>query len=159
MAGDLASFGQNLLIGFEPTSFDPGRMALRSAAAFAGLFLQTWIFARLLLWPIGAVAGDATVTPRRSWGLMNGYVLGFVVAVILVNLPLTLATTGYAMLAPHRHAPPGTLTPTFIVAFGLLGPPAHLLERAMSVLLYRARVGPITTAPAAAVDVLDGRSD
>jgi hypothetical protein len=141
MAADLASFAQNLLIGFEPTSFDPGRMALRSGAAFAGLLLQTWIFARLLLWPIGALARDEAMTPQRSWCLMNGYVLGFVVAVVLINLPMTLWSLGYAMLAPHRHAPLGTLTPTFIVTFALIGPPVHLLERAMSALLYRARTG------------------
>ncbi|THD50789.1 hypothetical protein [Phenylobacterium sp.] len=143
IAADLVSFALSRLIAFEQPGYaNPGGVALYGLILLAQLLIQAWLFTRLLLWPIGALAGEAAMTPRRSFSLMDGYVLGFVAAVILVNVPLTLATTGFTLLSgASRHPGLGQISPTTEALFALIGPPVHLLERAMAALLYRARTG------------------
>jgi hypothetical protein len=148
MLASLESFVQGrLIIPGRPGLGDPGAMAVRSLVIFAGVLLQAWIFTRLLLWPIGALAGEAAMTPRRSWRLMDGYVLGYVAAVILINLPITLWGAGSVFVGvTTRHAPLTGFTSATTLAAALIGPPVQLLERAMAVLLYRALVGAAATA-------------
>jgi hypothetical protein len=143
MLAGLESLAQGrLLILGRPALGDPGGLALRSLITLVGVLLQAWIFTRLLLWPIGAVAGDAGMTPGRSWRLMDGYVLGYVAAVILINLPITLWSTGSTLLnGPSRHLPLADLTSARTLTAILFGPPVQFLARAMAVRLYRARAG------------------
>jgi hypothetical protein len=141
MAADLASFALSQLIGVSrPALGGQAGVGLYGVILLVELVVQAWIFARLMLWPIGALAGEAAMTPGRSWRPMDGYVPAYVVAVILINLPLTVATTGYAIVSgAAHHVRSGDISPTMAIAFALIGPPVHLLERAMTGLLYRAR--------------------
>jgi hypothetical protein len=115
-----------------------GRQLLWAATAV----LLFWVFVRLLLWPVGALLGDAKVTPRRSWSLMEGYVGGYVLAVIVINLPILLVSlldAAAAIRSPQGFAAHPRLG--FTVAASLLGPAAQILQLAMTAILYRARTG------------------
>jgi hypothetical protein len=130
--------GRLLFLG-HPNLSDPGGVAVRSLTTLLGGLLQAWIFTRLLLWPIGPLAGETGMTPGRSWRLMDGYVVPYVAAVILINLPITLWSVIPTLLGgAARHAALTDLSARTLTA-ALFGPPVQLLGRAMAVLLYRAR--------------------
>jgi hypothetical protein len=117
----------------------PAPMIFLPLLVFGGTVVLWWLYARLLLWPIGALAGNPDMTARRSWDRMNGYVTGFAVAVIAINLPMTLATFGYSFT--HRAAilgRPEQLPLVLGIATVLVGAPVQLLQRAMAAVLYGA---------------------
>ena len=95
---------------------------------------------RLMLWPIGALMGEPGVTAGRSWALMRGQAAGFIVAAILLDVPLFLATTGYIFiggLVLHQRltAPFGWLW----TATAILGPAAQVAQHAMAAVIWRAK--------------------
>jgi hypothetical protein len=61
-------------------------------ALSVGLVAGIWAALRLMLWPIGALVGEAAMGPARSWRLMRGYLWRYVAASILLGaLPLLVA--------------------------------------------------------------------
>jgi hypothetical protein len=100
-----------------------------------------WLYARLLLWPMGALMGNTAMGPARSWALMRGQVMRYLLAAILVNLPLVLLGASYAAvkLLTHRALTQGP-DPMTAVVTPILGPAVQLLQHAVAAAVYRARV-------------------
>lgn len=77
--------------GAEAVTANPALMAgplVLSVALVAGI----WVALRLMLWPVGALMGDAAMGPARSWRLMGGYLWRYVAAAVLLGaLPLLVA--------------------------------------------------------------------
>jgi hypothetical protein len=116
---------------------------LRLGAVFLPQVLLAWVYARLMLWPIGALAAaDPAMTAGRSWGLMGGQVVSFVGAAILVSLPLILATPAYALGVSFagRHRVVDDLI-WLQVATAVFGPAAQLMQHAMAAVIWRAKTG------------------
>jgi hypothetical protein len=88
----LGASAQTLLTLHGRPSRDLGLLLQQQALMYGSLLVLDWIYVRLLLWPIGALVGEPGMTPGRSWALMRGQVAGFVVAVVVLNLPLVLMT-------------------------------------------------------------------
>jgi len=83
-----------------------GYLELRMGTVFISEAVVAWIYVRLMLWPIGAlVAAEPAMTPGRSWSLMRGQVLGFIIAAILLSLPPILISRGYTMAGLFAHRP------------------------------------------------------
>jgi hypothetical protein len=119
-----------------------GYLELRMGAVFIPQAVLAWIYVRLMLWPIGAlVAADAAMTPGRSWALMRGQVAGFVVAAIVLSLPLILVTPLYAAAGVlTHHGQVGGLT-WLRIATAVFSPAAHLMQHAMAAVIWRAKTG------------------
>ncbi|HEY8572168.1 hypothetical protein [Phenylobacterium sp.] len=77
------------LTGFVAAS-DPSEMAQAFGvfAFFAVLIALIYVFTKLLLWPMGYLLGDGTITARRSWALMKHTTWAYIGALILGFLPL-----------------------------------------------------------------------
>jgi hypothetical protein len=115
----------------------PGALQSYMAFAAAGLVLGLvilWTGLRLTLWPIGKLVGDADMTPGRSWKLMQGAVLRYVLAVVLLGAPLFILELIVAMLTK----PEGRLISQIAVA--PLTSLMALLAAAVAAEIYRTRV-------------------
>lgn len=114
----------------------PGQVLFREGLLLIESMVAGWICVRLLLWPIGALAGDASMTPGRSWRLMRGYVAPYVGVVVLFSLPtailpplaVALRLTGVAAVIDHTAA-----------VLAVVGPIAALFQHAAAASLYRDR--------------------
>lgn len=116
------------------------RLTQHLVLTFAMEVVLYWIYARLLLWPIGAAMGDAAVTPGRSWSLMRGHVGRYVIAVILISLPLVALVTIYPIAAIRmRLLPAHDLVAVTTVMNAIVGPGVQLLQHAIAAVVYRAR--------------------
>ena len=100
-----------------------------------------WIYVRLMLWPIGALMGEPTVTPARSWALMRGQVAGFIIAVIILGAPYFLVSTGFTIIGLsvlHLRPAVSSLRWMWIVS-AVLSPAAGLVQHAMAAVIWRAK--------------------
>ena len=127
--------------GISATRAGLAAMELRQAGVLAAQALVAWIYVRLMLWPIGALMGEAAVTPARSWALMRGQVAGFVIAVIILSAPLFLASTGFTIITIsvlHMRSAVHVLSWTWI-ASAVLSPASGLVQHAMAAVIWRAK--------------------
>jgi hypothetical protein len=119
------------------------RLAQHFVLTFAVEVVLYWIYARLLLWPIGAAMGNAAMRPGRSWALMRGHVARYVIAVILINLPLVVLASAFPIAAIRlRLLSAHDLVAVTTVTTAVLGPGVQLLQHAIAAVLYRARTAP-----------------
>jgi hypothetical protein len=120
---------------------------LGSLSRFAGQLLLYWVYARLLLWPLSRLdptteGGVPSITPRRSFALMAGYVGPYLIAMILISLPGGLFTIAYFIAAPRGVSIPDHVqSATWMLV--AISPGFSLLGHAMAVVVYRARRGPV----------------
>jgi hypothetical protein len=113
-----------------------GNLPLREGLLFTEFMVVGWIYARLLLWPIGALAGDQAMTPGRSWARMKGYVASYIGVVVVLGLPgAILPAIGVVLRLTNATE----LRDQMQVLVGVLGPIAALLEHAVAANLYRSR--------------------
>ena len=70
--------------GVEAATANPALMA-GPLALSVGLVAGIWAALRLMLWPIGALVGNAAMGPARSWRLMRGYLWRYVAASVLLG--------------------------------------------------------------------------
>ena len=88
-AGVLTAFAPSP--GVEAAAAHPATM-VGPLALSIGFLAGIWIALRLMLWPVGALMGDAAMGPARSWRLMRGYLWRYVAAAALLGaLPLLVA--------------------------------------------------------------------
>lgn len=70
--------------------------------AAIGVMIALWRgFARLILWPIGALVGEP-VTPARSYFVMQGAVWPFISGLLLLTVPIALLGTLIKLALDHR---------------------------------------------------------
>ena len=110
----------------------PFAAAASLSLAFAAVL--AWVVLRLTLWPIGLLMGDAEMTPSRSWALMRGSVLRFLLAALLLAAPVFILNLMVVMLTQ----PQGRLI-SQVAAAPLLSLMA-LLAAAVAAEIYRTRV-------------------
>jgi hypothetical protein len=129
-----------------------GAGALRGAgfgslSSLAGQLFLYWVYARLLLWPLSRLDPTTegcvpSITPRRSFALMAGYVGPYLIAMILISLPGGLFTIAYFIAAPRGVSIPDHVqSATWVLA--AISPGLSLLGRAMAAVVYWARRGPV----------------
>jgi hypothetical protein len=97
------------------------------------LGLTIFLYAKLALWPAGLAMGDFAITPVRSWSLMRGATLGYVVAqgvlLAMAAAPLFLAGAG----------PLAQIEGVASVLSGLANGVASVVLTALTAALYRLR--------------------
>jgi hypothetical protein len=103
------------------------------------LAAYAWFAWRLVIWPVGVAAGDPAMTAARAWQAMPGARLAWLLAGIVLVLPLMLgAGLASAMVygATGYHGPPA----------GPVEAPLHALVvtlwLAVGAAVYRLRAGP-----------------
>ena len=100
-----------------------------------------WAALRLTLWPISALVGDGDMSPGKSWRLMRGAVLRYVLAVILLSAPVFILQLVVVMLMQ----PQGPLLAQ--LAATPLNSLMALLAAAVGAEIYRLRVRLQPSAP------------
>ncbi len=100
-----------------------------------------WAALRLTLWPISALVGDADMGPGKSWQLMRGAVLRFVLAVILLSAPVFILQLVVVMLMQPQGPLLGQLAATPLNSL------MALLAAAVGAEIYRLRVRLQPSAP------------
>lgn len=94
-----------------------------------------WVVMRLLLWPIGMVMNEPSMTAGRSWRLMRGAVFAYIVAAVALNVLPSLLVS----LAALRYTATGSLL--WLVPIGPLGAISAQLSAALTAEVYRRRTG------------------
>ena len=118
-------------------------LELRLGLSLVAQIALTLIYARLVLWPIGLLMGEREMTPVRAWGLMRGQMVGFVVAAVIVHLPVLLVTPAWILATRvGAHGQPIVDLTWLGIATALLTPAALLMQRAMAAVIWRAKAGP-----------------
>lgn len=136
-----ARFVAALLFGLLGGGQDPdgaGEVILFLLAGVVSVVLTFFVYARLLLWPIGRLMGEA-VPPARSWALMRGATLGYLLAIVLTFVPTVIP---YVIMSISLGLDMGVDTaalPTIVVdeAFTAVW---TLIGVAIAAAVYRARV-------------------
>ncbi len=122
---------------FEVTSriFPPLTALPLLLAGVVLMFVVLWVYARLILWPVGRLMGDEAFSAARSWQLMRGAVGAYILGLILVVAAPVIV--GAVIYSPYRHD--GALWR--IVAAAPVQGLAGLLSSALTAVLYRRRTG------------------
>ncbi|HVI33689.1 hypothetical protein [Phenylobacterium sp.] len=117
--------------------------APRSSPALT-LLLQTtvflalaYVYARLMLWPMTRLVGERALGPAGAWRAMRGGSWPYVGAVVLVSLPVMLATGGLGRLLERGLGPPGAWAEVAMTSLGLAL--VELFAAAASAIVYRQR--------------------
>jgi len=115
----------------------PLGVATALGGAFA-LMAYAWFALRLVIWPVGAAAGDPAMTAGRAWQAMVGARLAWLLAGVLLVLPL-LFGAGFAQAIVANVTGVRAWGPSVWEA------PLHalavLLWLAVSAVVYRRRAG------------------
>lgn len=122
------------------TSSDPGEgmaEALKVPVGAALTLASIYVFTKLLLWPIGVLLGDATMTPRRSWSLMHKASWGYIFAMVLAFLALLPI---YVILMLPMGGDADTAPVPFVVVEHLATSVWVAVSTAVAAAVYRARV-------------------
>jgi hypothetical protein len=125
-----------LLFGVPTVSFEAtaGKMLVLLVAGSAAAF----VFARLLLWPVGLLLARPELTPRRSWMRMRGYTTAYVGSWLGLFTPvLVLALAAYGLV--ERVAGPDS--PAADVADILFAAALTAILTALSAVAYERRMG------------------
>ncbi len=112
-----------------------------TAGGLAFGLLVLWAALRLTLWPISALVGDCEMSPGKSWQLMRGAVLRYVLAVILLSAPVFILQLVVVMLMQPQGQMLGQLA---AAPFNSL---MALLAAAVGAEIYRLRVQLHPSAP------------
>jgi hypothetical protein len=106
---------------------------------FCGLLAFAWFALRLVIWPVGVAAGDPGMTAARAWQQMPGARLAWLMAGVLLVLPLLFG-------AALARGIVQSVTGAWGWGAGPWEAPIHalvvLLWLAVSVVVYRRRAGP-----------------
>lgn len=134
-AGLLSALVAGVVTGADPSA---GLVeALRVPLGALTLLVLVFVFARLILWPIGVLMGEPALTPGRSWVLMGGAVWAYVLALVLAFLALLPI---YVVLMVPMAGDADTAPVVFVVVEHLATAAWVAVCAGVAAALWRARV-------------------
>jgi hypothetical protein len=145
-----AVWGPMMLLGAAPAP--PTDMASLLGLVFlilGGAFAVFVVLVRLTLWPIGPIAGRPEVTAAASWRLMRGATRGYILAILVLVIPVAGVVIGGLRLIGQDYFSSGPPTLASIVLAALSGAAFLFVTSAVAVAIFARRV----LAPSSLADV------
>lgn len=96
------------------------------------------VFTRLLLLPIAWLVGDPGATPVAAWGRMQGHLVSYILASIVLSLPALLIGV---LLVGAAGSSEGAASPGARIAAQLMAAALAALSAALNAVIYLRRVG------------------
>jgi hypothetical protein len=133
-------------IAIQPPATPPPELLPEMLGALVGFAVLALIFARLALWPVSKLMGEAGVGAAGSWRRMRGAVWPLIAATLVLVLPV-LMLSGVLRMSIQTPTLPLAAAPVM----GLVGAVEGALELAVMAAIWRARVGvkPVVSKPVA----------